>query len=273
MRGLDNRGVINVSVDKKTTCPITGGKEKEMNEASFLDLCQSKQNQKFRGVAIYKQCQECQGETIPAELTITREEEDVARDKEKKACELCGQVKQLSTHFDKLVCSSCQVMRGVVKNRPESVFACIRDLHDITEFLTGEEKHKVIVTSKEQQPAQAVVQTVIHADVAELEAIKKENVSLKKTIASDREKIADISKQVDNLRQLTTGKDFQTSALMTENDQLRKQNSLLKANINNTGYDKDKVMTVLVDIAQAHIDGRLVVKPEHFKELRKAATA
>ena len=299
--------MINVSGEKTVTCPITGGKGKKMDKASFLALCESKQGQTFRGLFIYKQCRECQGKTIPAELTITREEEEVARDREKKACELCGQVKQLSTHYDKLVCSSCCVVQGVVRNRPDSVFACIRDCHDITEYLTGEEKHRVVINSGEQHG-----QTVVHADIEELKTIKQANDSLKKiihnlalgnveleahlddksfvlgraredlqktelqqrkTIADQQEKIADFSNQVDKLRQLTTGKDFQTSALMTENNQLKKEISLLKANIKNTGYDKDKVMTVLVDIAQAHIDGRLTVKSEHFKELRKAATA
>lgn len=34
-----------------------------------------------------------------------------------------------------------------------------------------------------------------------------------------------------------------------------------------------KIMVLLVDLSQAHIEGRVVVKADCFKELRKAATA
>lgn len=250
------------------SCPITRRQPTTMSRVAFEAICGRYQSQKVLGNYAYKYCHfTCKGKTIPAELTIKDIKGEIMA--EKRECEVCGRKSELSSHHGLLACAVCQNVLSAVKMRPEGVVTAIRHHHDLTAFLTEEEV--AVICGKGDTDNTALQQEMdeYKARATEL-AAKCRNLQDKLDIANlgeeqQEKRLAELTDKLDKSYQ-------QTSAMAAENERLKKELSLSKA-VSNNGYDKGKLMDILLDISQAHIDGRVLVKSDHFKELRKAATA
>ena len=86
-------------------------------------------------------------------IQLTKKEEIMSKDKEKRPCESCGQVKPLNSHLGKLVCPSCSGMRGVINQRPQVVVDALREMMgSLCQFLTADEWRQAEERGKNDGP-------------------------------------------------------------------------------------------------------------------------
>ena len=163
--------------------------------------------------------------------------EVVVAKKEKRECESCGQLKELTSNYGKLVCPTCSTMRGCARLRPKSVIDSFREFNNISEYLTEEDIKKAMpVVPKTATPG-----------------LEDEIKKLKKEIDEHERVILDQEHQLEQF--------FKTPPTQA-------------IEVKESGVDKEKLLILLVDIAEASISNKpFKISHEYFQELRKAATA
>ncbi len=216
----------------------------------------------FHGNFVNKYCQVCQGTITPAGLTITdnipeKKEGEVGKPLSKatagrELCALCGQPRSLNRAYGKRICAGCSQIAANSRNNPQLVI-------DIFNEYSNDFPFPGTSGAGDQTQAEKNMQD----EIARL----KESVDVKAGV------IAKLEESVKKLRALLDGKDRELSSATDEIERFKKEASTIKTNVAHANYDKGKIMIILADIAQAHIEGKVSVRADCFVELRKAATA
>jgi len=240
-------------------CPIIGGSlSTRMTKMSFEKSCALFQDEKMKGTGInretfkHERCQLCKGNNIPPGIeyinipAVTVVKNKIKVDKlaiQNQECESCGREKPLSNHYGKNVCAVCTGMRGSVKNRIESVMTAVREFHDVTTLLTGEEIKKFNCSPDRISEEATIGYLQDRLNEQDAHILKLE------TEINEQERI--IFDQEHHLAQLgIPGTNLESGIVI----------------------DREKLLILAMDIAEASMEKKFTIKPEYFKALRMAAT-
>ncbi len=122
-------------------CPITGNQPLTCTLNGFQKACKKFQANVKKGLGRkFDYCLICQGDIPDAvtfiDLSKFQKERVMATNSKKTAkCQSCGEVKNVFKHFGKDVCTGCSMMRKVVKNNPEQVFAALKEFGKMPEAI------------------------------------------------------------------------------------------------------------------------------------------
>jgi hypothetical protein len=158
-------------------CPATGNLPTRITEAAFLRRCLQHQDAGKEDDCSY--CSEiCRGKIIPPGLEFIdinmekNKEDSVANVKYSNGvCSVCGESRSVRGRPGNCVCTMCSILLSLAKNRPDTVFAVLTQLHP----------------SKHFGPAQAVEKDVVEDQVS-IDS-QGEILSLRETIDALEEKL------------------------------------------------------------------------------------
>lgn len=206
-----------------------------------------------------------------------KKEVPMSSDREKRPCEGCGQVKPLSTSYEKLVCASCINVRGSAKLRPESVVGALREFHgSLVKWLTNDElgglkvswgvgSELTMVDMVEDQPAPNDYQEVM----AEVARLREENKSLSAQLDDTRNAL--LNRSASNVNLAAKNRDILSSLQATAVELEDTKRALAASTGTGNGIDKVKLSSLLADIGQGILDGKKKLSSRVFRELRKLA--
>lgn len=232
------------------------------------------------------------------QVSIPKKEKIQMAPKEKQKCEMCGNDKEVRSNNEKMVCSSCTVIQGAAKLRPNVVISAVRDFHgNPFRFLTPQEIEEAIEKMKKKI---GVADPAVFCNLEDIAALTKERDELKQAVVELQEIRKGLQEQTEaqardiqalhlravdlerNLREsveesISLSRDNQNLkvaigelkiSLSEKNDELQK--AILSSSAN-TGIDKAKLLLLLADIGQGVVDGKKRLSGRVYRELRKLA--
>lgn len=164
-------------------CPQTGGCTTRMVKSVFDARCAELIAEKTKnGAPVHEFCQICTG--YPAEVEfVNLEDYNMAKNgklEEVGICAECGEKKRLKKHLNEMVCSTCQLVRGLCNKRPGYVIT--------------------ILTKLGKMPGQLLQET---PDSARLETVIKERDEARVKIQSLEEHLEELCKEAQQNQALT----------------------------------------------------------------------